>query len=275
MRAPPAHAPGRASPPASPAPAGDAYCPVMASINVRLAVFGRSESRRCSTPASRDAVSRTEAAPLPILSTSASTVSACASVCSSAAQAASTESAQRATARLAMVASRHARTSSRTATRKPATHAENTASASAPSAGRRSCAARAHAGPEGPVAAATATSPRLETRARALEEAACDRFEPTRSPSSRAGRGGRRAAASRAPPSTADADAGRKRARRATRLCANARAPPRFDIARARRPSGPARGARPPPRAGGGACATAENRANVAILHRGAREVDG
>mmetsp|Transcript_5026 Transcript_5026/g.21374 ORF Transcript_5026/g.21374 Transcript_5026/m.21374 type:complete len:270 (+) Transcript_5026:742-1551(+) len=201
-RTSPAQTPGRLTSFApSPRLTFDAYCLVMASINVLLAVLGRSDSRRCNTPASLDAVSSTDAAPLPILSTSAKTVSAFVNVFSSAKHAWSMDSAHRATARLAMVASRHARTSSRTATRKPATHAENTASASAPSAGSRSCAAKFH----DEKGASEAMSPRNEFRGGgcALEDPACARFEPVNAPSSRAEGGGRRAAASRASPPTA------------------------------------------------------------------------
>tara|TARA_B110000977_G_scaffold73406_2_gene99357 strand:- start:1535 stop:2398 length:864 start_codon:yes stop_codon:yes gene_type:complete len=107
----------------------------MASISVLLAVFGRSDNLLCNTPASRDAVSNTELVVLPILPTSSSTVSVLINVFSNAAHALSMESAHRVTARLAIVASRHARTSSRTHTKKPARHTANKAKAAEMSSG--------------------------------------------------------------------------------------------------------------------------------------------
>mmetsp|Transcript_41313 Transcript_41313/g.101792 ORF Transcript_41313/g.101792 Transcript_41313/m.101792 type:complete len:236 (-) Transcript_41313:264-971(-) len=108
---------------------GNAYACEIASMSVRLAVVGRSERRRWSTPASRVAVSSTDAVVDPRVSTLSSSVSAFTRVSFSVEHALLILSAAVTTARLASVASRQARTISRQATRKPAMHVMTTAPA--------------------------------------------------------------------------------------------------------------------------------------------------
>mmetsp|Transcript_29561 Transcript_29561/g.73831 ORF Transcript_29561/g.73831 Transcript_29561/m.73831 type:complete len:245 (-) Transcript_29561:154-888(-) len=118
----------------SPSRGDEAYWFVMASISVRLAVLGRSDRRRCNTPASRVAVWSTDAVVVPRFSTLSNSASAFIRVSLSAADARTILSADADTARLARVASRQARTISRTATRNPAKQAATTAARSATSA---------------------------------------------------------------------------------------------------------------------------------------------